>query len=192
MKTILSALLLLPLLASAADSNWGTYLGDNASSHYSTLKQITPRNVAKLEVAWTYRAGGMDTNNRSQIQCNPLVIGGVLYGTTPDLQVVALNAATGAELWRFDRDSTPVPLDNFWNKTCETALTDLRAANNPTTGTPASLSDVELAVDAYFPNTIPSVAPALSGRAAHPSGRNRLMLDLSASFWRDSRLSANN
>ena len=102
MKTILSALLLLPFLASAADSNWGTYLGDKASSHYSTLKQITPRNVAKLEVAWTFRAGGMDTNNRSQIQCNPLVIDGVLYGTTPDLQLFALDAANGRELWRFN------------------------------------------------------------------------------------------
>ncbi len=102
------------------------------------------------------------------------------------------SAVTGYWLWRFDRDSTPVPLDNFWNKTPEAALNDLRTANNPTIGRPASLSDVELAVDVYFPNTIPSVSPALSGRAAHPSGRNRLTLDLSASFWRDSRLSANN
>jgi quinoprotein glucose dehydrogenase len=102
MKTILPALLLLPFLASAADSNWSTYLGDKASSHYSTLKQITPLNVAKLEVAWTFRAGGMDTNNRSQIQCNPLVIDGVLYGTTPDLQLFALDAALGKEVWRFN------------------------------------------------------------------------------------------
>lgn len=101
-------------------------------------------------------------------------------------------AQTGYWLWRFDRDSTPVPLDNFWNKTPDAALSDLRAANNPAIGQPSALSDVELAVDAYFPNTIPSVAPALSGRAAHASGRNRLMLDLSASFWRDSRISANN
>lgn len=102
------ALLLLsivPFVAAAADSNWATYLGDKASSHYSTLKQITPRNVGKLEVAWTYRAGGMDTNNRTQIQCNPLVIDGVLYGTTPDLQLFALNAATGVELWRFNPTS---------------------------------------------------------------------------------------
>lgn len=104
-RLLIPALLCLPLVASAADSNWSTYLGDKASSHYSTLKQITPRNVAKLEVAWTYRAGGMDTNNRSQIQCNPLVIDGVLYGTTPDLQLFALNAATGAELWRFNPTS---------------------------------------------------------------------------------------
>lgn len=105
MKRLLPTLLCLPLVAFAADSNWGTYLGDKASSHYSTLKQITPRNVAKLQVAWTYRAGGMDTNNRSQIQCNPLVIDGVLYGTTPDLQLFALNAATGTELWRFNPTS---------------------------------------------------------------------------------------
>ena len=102
MKTILTTLLLLPLVAAGADSNWSTYLGDKASSHYSTLKQITPRNVAKLEVAWTYHAGGADPNHRSQIQCNPLVIDGVLYGTTPDLQLFALDAASGRELWRFN------------------------------------------------------------------------------------------
>ena len=103
MKTILFSLLLLAaFVSSAADEDWNAYLGDKASSHYSTLKQITPRNVSKLEVAWTYRAGGTDANNRSQIQCNPLVIDGVLYGTTPDLQLVALDAAAGRELWRFN------------------------------------------------------------------------------------------
>ncbi len=90
------------LYVNAADVNWGVYLGDKASSHYSTLKQITPRNVAKLEIAWTYKAGGSDAKNRTQIQCNPIVIDGVMYGTTPDLQAFAVNAVTGQELWRFD------------------------------------------------------------------------------------------
>ncbi len=98
----LLALLLSVVAASAADSNWSAYLGDKASTHYSTLRQITPRNVGKLEVAWSYRAGGADPNNRSQIQCNPLVLDGVLYGTSPDLQAFALDAATGRELWRFN------------------------------------------------------------------------------------------
>ncbi len=102
MKLIPTSLVLLPLLCPASDSNWGVYLGDSASSHYSTLHQITPRNVAKLEVAWTYHAGGNDPNNRSQIQCNPLVIDGILYGTTPDLQLFAIDAASGRELWRFN------------------------------------------------------------------------------------------
>jgi quinoprotein glucose dehydrogenase len=86
----------------AADVSWPAYLGDKASSHHSALRQITPGNVSKLKVAWTYRAGGSDTNNRTQIQCNPLVVDGVLFGTSPDLQCFAVDAATGRELWRFD------------------------------------------------------------------------------------------
>jgi prepilin-type N-terminal cleavage/methylation domain-containing protein len=100
-------------------------------------------------------------------------------------------AVAGYWLWRFDRDTDPVPIDNFWGKQPEKALADLRAAANPVIGQPTAFSDVELAVDVYFPNTIPTVAPALAGRAAHPGGRNRLMLDLSAAFWRDPRLSGN-
>src|SRR5689334_1881831 len=93
--------------ADAAEANWSTYLGDKGSSHYSALKQITPRNVSKLRAAWTYHAGGADPNHRSQIQCNPLIIDGVLYGTTPDLQAFALDAASGKEHWRFDPASVP-------------------------------------------------------------------------------------
>ena len=88
--------------ASAADVSWPAYLGDKASSHHSSLRQLTPRNVTKLQRVWTYHAGGTDPNNRSQIQCNPLIVDGVLFGTSPDLQLFALDAATGRELWRFD------------------------------------------------------------------------------------------
>jgi len=62
----------------AADRNWSAYLGDAGGTHYSTLTQLTPANVARLQPAWTHRSGGADANNRSQIQCNPLVIEGVL------------------------------------------------------------------------------------------------------------------
>lgn len=89
-------------LLHAADHNWPVYLGDKASTHYSTLKQITPRNVHRLRVAWEYRAGDARPNNLSQIQCNPLVIDGVLYGISPQLKLFALDAATGRERWRFD------------------------------------------------------------------------------------------
>jgi quinoprotein glucose dehydrogenase len=94
----------------AADANWSAYLGDAGATHYSTLTQLTPANVAKLQPAWTYRSGGADANNRSQIQCNPLVIDGVLYGTSPKLVLFALDAATGRELWRFD----PTAGGNTW------------------------------------------------------------------------------
>lgn len=88
--------------AQAADRNWGVYLGDKASSQYSDLKQINRRNVHRLEPAWIYRSGDARADNRSQIQCNPLIIGGVLYGTSAQLKLFALEAASGRELWKFD------------------------------------------------------------------------------------------
>jgi quinoprotein glucose dehydrogenase len=87
-------------LAASAGRDWPVYLGDKAASHYSSLSQITPENVARLEVAWTFHAGDLREGS-TQIQCNPLVIDGVLYATTPQSKVVALDAATGRELWRF-------------------------------------------------------------------------------------------
>jgi quinoprotein glucose dehydrogenase len=84
----------------AADANWSTYLGDKSASHYSTLSQITPENVSQLQIAWSWHAGDA-RENQTQIQCNPLVIDGVIYATTPQLKVVAIDAATGEELWRF-------------------------------------------------------------------------------------------
>ncbi|MHB1308792.1 MAG: outer membrane protein assembly factor BamB family protein [Limisphaerales bacterium] len=87
---------------SGADRNWDTYLGDPAGTQFSTLRQIHKRNVRRLEPAWTFRAGDARTNNLSQIQCNPLIVDGVLYGTSPQLKLFALDAATGRELWRFD------------------------------------------------------------------------------------------
>ncbi len=85
----------------AADTDWAHYLGDAASSQYSPLDQITPRNVAELEVAWVWHAGDA-RGNATQIQCNPLVIDGVVYATTPSLRLVALDAVTGTERWRFE------------------------------------------------------------------------------------------
>jgi quinoprotein glucose dehydrogenase len=78
--------------------DWRTTGGGPGNGRYSPLDQINRTNVAELQVAWTYHSG----DGASQIQATPIVIDGVLYTTTPTLDVVALNAATGAELWRFD------------------------------------------------------------------------------------------
>lgn len=91
-----------PPAAPADPSDWAGYQGGPDANQYSALDQINTDNVDQLEVAWTYRSGDADPQNRTQIQCNPLVIDGVLYGTTPSLKAVALDAATGEELWRFD------------------------------------------------------------------------------------------
>jgi len=90
-------------------------------------------------------------------------------------------------MWRFDRPDDPVPLDNFWGKSPEQAVSDLAAANNPQAGTPAGIADVELAVDPYFPATIPTVPPDLKGKTAHFDGRNRLFLDGHVAFLHDAR-----
>ncbi len=90
-------------------------------------------------------------------------------------------------MWRFDRPNDPVPLDNFWGKTESEAVVQLREANNPQAGLPNGPVQVELAVDPYFPNTIPSIAAELKGWSAHLGGRNRLMLDGHVEHFKDAR-----
>jgi len=85
-----------------AEEDWPVYLGSKGSSQYSALDQINKKNVRNLQPAWQYRAGGHSENGKSQIQCNPLIIDGILYGTSPDLKAFALNAATGEQLWVYD------------------------------------------------------------------------------------------
>ena len=80
--------------------DWPVYGGTDDHTHYTTLDQISPQNVAQLKVAWTYETH--DAFPGSEMQANPIVVDGVLYATTPKLQVFALDAATGRERWRFD------------------------------------------------------------------------------------------
>lgn len=89
--------------------------------------------------------------------------------------------------WRFDRPDNPVPLDDCWGKTDFQAVEDLRAANNPQAGMPDGPSDVEVAVDPYFPKTIPTVAANIKGKGVHFGGRNRLFLDSHVKYLRDIR-----
>ena len=83
------------------DQDWPTYLGDPGRTHHSALAQIHRGNVHRLELAWSYDTGPLQ-GALSQIQCSPIVVDGVLYGTTPRAHPFALDAATGRELWRFD------------------------------------------------------------------------------------------
>lgn len=78
-----------------SDREWREYLGGPDRNHYSVLDQINADNVHQLEVAWTYHT--LDTG---QIQCNPIIVNGVLYGMTASTLPFALNAATGEEYWR--------------------------------------------------------------------------------------------
>jgi quinoprotein glucose dehydrogenase len=80
--------------------NWPSYGGGPDNIRYSNLKQINKRNVRNLQVAWIFDTG--DAFRDSEFQCNPLVINAVLYATTPKVNLVALDAASGKLLWRFD------------------------------------------------------------------------------------------
>lgn len=91
-------------------------------------------------------------------------------------------------MWRFDQISDPIPQDNLWGKTPEQAVLDLQAANNPQVGFPSGVSEIEIAVDPYFPNTIPSVPEEQKGLSVHFGGRNRLFMDSHAKFLKDRRL----
>jgi len=129
--------------------------------------------------------------NSSVWLCPELTISVPLHELPQCVQLVRTNdpaSAVGYWLWRFDHIDEPVLLDNFWLKTPEQSLQDLRAANNPQTGQPNSLGEVEFAVDPYFPSTTPTVAAELKGVAVHRGGRNRLMLDQRVEFLRDPRL----
>ncbi|MDX2180630.1 MAG: PQQ-binding-like beta-propeller repeat protein [Bryobacteraceae bacterium] len=96
------------MLAILLLAQWPSYHGGPANTKYSTLSQITPANVAQLKVAWKYDSG--DEFPGSEMQCNPIVVEGVLYATTPRLNVIALDAGTGAVKWKFEpvaREANP-------------------------------------------------------------------------------------
>ncbi|MBO0719624.1 MAG: pyrroloquinoline quinone-dependent dehydrogenase [Blastocatellia bacterium] len=69
---------------------------------YSPLKQIDRDNVKNLKPVWTYHTGDADPSKKTTIECTPLVVDGVMYLTTVKTKVVALEAATGREIWKFD------------------------------------------------------------------------------------------
>lgn len=83
-------------------SGWSAYAGSKDGIRYSSNDQINTDNVLQLQVAWTYSTHDKDTGNRSQNQCNPIMVDGILYGTSPRLKLFALNAATGEQKWLFD------------------------------------------------------------------------------------------
>lgn len=98
-----------------AGDDWPTYGGNPAGNRYSPLTQINRQTVARLQPAWTFDTG--ENNNPSgkgmDIQCQPIVVDGVLYGTTPRHQLFAIDAATGRQRWRFNPYADPAKQPRF-------------------------------------------------------------------------------
>lgn len=87
-------------------SGWPTYGGPASGTQRSSLRQITPENIDRLETAWIYHAGdlssGTEEADNTVYQVTPIYANEKLYLCTPFNHIVALDPATGAELWRFD------------------------------------------------------------------------------------------
>ena len=120
----------------------------------------------------------------------PLSVAGNAVQSAQALWAAADAPVSRYWLWRFDRTndlSDSTMLEDFWTKTEAQAVADLQAANDPLVGVVNGPSDVEMVVDPYFPKTVPSVLPELSGRTVHAGGRNRLFLDGHTQYIKDAR-----
>ena len=84
--------------AQAEPQNWLHYWGDFQGTHYSALKEITPSNIRRLQAAWAIQLPGSST-----LEATPLVVDGVMYTSGQPGTVVALDARTGRQIWRYAR-----------------------------------------------------------------------------------------
>ncbi|MGV8840287.1 MAG: membrane-bound PQQ-dependent dehydrogenase, glucose/quinate/shikimate family [Bauldia sp.] len=97
-----------PETTAIAAGDWAAFGRTMRGSRYSPLTAMTPENVGTLEVAWTFRTGDLNENpdTPAAFQATPLEVGGTIYLCTQHQWIIALDAVTGAELWRFDPEVT--------------------------------------------------------------------------------------
>ncbi len=86
--------------ATTEQTDWPVYGGQPAQNHYSSLAQINRSNVKNLVVAWKYDTGEV----ANDLESSPIIVGSVLYTCTPAHAVVALDAASGKLIWKFEAD----------------------------------------------------------------------------------------
>lgn len=86
-------------LAQPESENWLQFRGEYNGWGHSALDQIDAENVAELEPVWSFATGVTEGH-----QAPPLVNDGVMYVTTPQNQVIALDAVSGEQIWRYRRD----------------------------------------------------------------------------------------
>ena len=120
------------LAAQIPDSGWRSYGHDPLGSRYSPLTQITPANVSRLQVAWRYSTGEKDviaqTGRSISLEATPIELDETLYFSTPLGKVIALDAATGTEKWRWDGAVSPKLHIGDWTSRGVSAWDDSGAA----------------------------------------------------------------
>ena len=92
-------------IAHAASSDWPAWGRDAGGGRYAPLDQIRPDNVRTLQRSWTFHHGDLLTGAnevRNVFECTPIVIDGAMYLITPFSNVIALDAATGEQRWRYE------------------------------------------------------------------------------------------
>ena len=95
---IVAALIVAPVLL-AAELDWPVFGGNKLHQRHTTATQISLDNVGKLKLAWEY-----DTGIAATFQATPIVQHGVMYLSLPFNDVVALDAVSGKEIWRYHHD----------------------------------------------------------------------------------------
>ena len=98
-----------PTATPAPGVDWPVYGGGNDALRYSPLDQITPANVAGLRPVWTFRTGDLPSEaaeGKYSPENTPLMVDGMLYVCSPMNRIIAVDAATGQERWRYDPEVT--------------------------------------------------------------------------------------
>ena len=83
------------------DGEWPAIGRNAAADRFSPLADITPANVARLEVAWTAHLGMPPGGSHAPIEATPLMVGDLLYMCDTQSRITALDPDTGAVRWRF-------------------------------------------------------------------------------------------
>src|ERR1700686_2562322 len=100
----------LPVVAQTGAKNgeWRSSGGDTANTRYSPLDQVNGSNFNKLQLAWHFNTANLGPRPEYNLEGTPLMANGILYATAGTRRaVVALDAATGEELWVHSENEGP-------------------------------------------------------------------------------------
>ncbi len=107
MRTILLLLVGASALPAQDSTEWRYYGRDPGGARYSPLRQINTQNVDALRPAWSYRTGEVPEGRARSFEATPLFVDGRLFLSTPLGKIIALDPATGREIWKYDAQVNP-------------------------------------------------------------------------------------